>query len=164
MFEDVLNWIIKEGLQGQSFIKLNSILYPSEELVTNLHNFLIKYFRGREDEIHGGFSNKGNISYALFHCQYQIRNSGSRESQLLEKAAFLMNFYFTSHTFVDGNKRTGFVIAMLFLAVNKLPGSLNMVNYLNHVNFFKKIASRETNDKRNIPEILDWFEKNRKTN
>jgi len=71
-----------------------------------------------------------------------------------------MNILFTAHAVVDGNKRTGFVTFLLFLAINLCPSHLDLENYPDHVSFFKKMASRNTKDEHNVPEIMAWFKKN----
>ncbi|MEK6967534.1 MAG: Fic family protein, partial [Nanoarchaeota archaeon] len=103
---------------------------------------------------------EGDIDHAISHVQIRVGNTGPLEERLFHKAAYFMKYFFIAHAFTDGNKRTGYIIALLFLAMNNHPPSIMAADYQKHVNFFKSIASRRMEDKDILPEILNWFKEN----
>lgn len=161
MLRKVLSWILDEGLNKQLFYKLNNISYPSEDLILNIHKILVKHFADGKHKIHEGILSPGNLSHLLYHIQYYYyQNSKKSEKVINEKAAYMMHYLFTSHTFVDGNKRTGFVVTMLFLSVNMFPEPKRIVDYVRNVEIFKEMADGKTNNIKEIKKVLKWIEEN----
>lgn len=160
MFNDMVKWLVDEGLTEQSFNKLDGIFYPSKELIINLHKFLVKYFRGRDNEIVFGQINDGNLDFLLYHVSNHYWNSGKSEDKVMRKASYIMQHLFTSHTFTDGNKRTGFVLTMLFLVLNIQPTKTQIYDYIKNVETFKKMATAKTGDEKAIDEVYQWLIKN----
>ncbi len=156
-FAGFLLWLTREGFEDQEvYIAEDQIIYPSRSMIINIHDFLVKFFKDMNDQIQFGTHSEANIDFALLYIQNQVK-ADDRETSILLKAANLMNIIITSHPFVDGNKRTGFVMALMFLSLNKYPTTPDLQDYDNHVEFFKKIASRNTKDPNNVPEIVQWF-------
>ena len=160
MFDDVLKWLVKEGLTKQSFRRLGNITYPSKEFIINLHRFLVTYFRGKENEITLGEINDGNLDFLLYHISYQYWNSAKSEDRVMRKASYIMHYIFTSHTFTDGNKRTGFVLTMLFLALNIHPTKTQIYDYIKNVEIFKKMAAEKTGDEKALDGVYQWLIEN----
>ena len=158
MFKTILEWLIKENLEIQHTIKVGDIFYPSEDMAKTIHNLLIKFFKGKDNEIHEGQVNEGSLYFSLYSVKHQVgNNKKSKKEKVIIKAAHMMNNFFTSHIFTDGNKRTGFVLFLLFFTMNRFIFNINIYDYMKNTEFFRKIAHRDINDKRNVPEILEWF-------
>jgi len=160
MINDVIKWIIKEGLTQQSFNRLAGITYPSKEFIINLHKFLVKYFRGKDNEIVWGEINDGNLDFLLYHIRYYYWQSGKPEEKIMRKSSYIMHNIFTSHTFTDGNKRTGFVLTMLFLVLNVHPTKTKVLDYMANVESFKAMAAEKTGDGEALNTVYQWLIKN----
>ena len=72
-------------------------------------------------------------------------------SDLYHKAAALMESLITNHPFVDGNKRTGFTAAAMFLRLN---GSLLITSNEGVESFVLSIAKGEET----VESIAEWLE------
>jgi death-on-curing family protein len=151
---------IKAGFERKTFTKIDDLLYPTAETVISIHDFLISFFRGQQDEIHKGAPNVANIEFNLFAAQRIGEDSPDRREKLVIKAAHIMNQFFTSHAFTDGNKRTGFVLAWLFIQMNGGNPKDVLSNYQSHVQTFVKVAAREMHHPDNIPELMGWIKNN----
>ena len=161
MFKALVDLLIKEKIGEESFNSLGNILYPTKELIIKVNNFLISYFRGKNNQIDKGQILEGNLDYILYHIQYKVKDSPNKEETILLKTAYIMSYLFTSHSFTDGNKRTGFVIAMLFFTLNLPHKSPRVIiDYKNNSEYFQKIASGKTNDKKSISDLVQWLKTN----
>jgi len=140
-------------------IKVNEVVYLDVETILEIHDILITTYKGSNDEIVRGEANTGNI---FWNNDMITRIGGelAKEEIIIYKAANLMNNFFTSHAFADGNKRTGFAIFGLFLAINDVPFVVDEENYMKHVSFFKKMAMKKTKDDTNVDEIIEWYNTN----
>jgi len=158
--KDLWNLLLKSGF-GQITVQVSDgILYPTEDTVIKMHDFLIGYFRGQKDEIHRGEILKANIQFAIYHVMRVGNELRDGRERLLVKAAHVMNQFFTGHGFTDGNKRTGLSIAWLFLTINDVATNDVLQNYDDHVKFFKVVADRPMTTPENVPELLEWIKKN----
>jgi death-on-curing protein len=76
-----------------------------------LHSRLLALHGGVE-----GLRDRGLLQSALARPQQQYANAGS--SEMIDRAAAYAAGIVRNHPFVDGNKRTGFVVGILFLELN----------------------------------------------
>ena len=88
--------------------KSSSFVYPSEDDVTNIR----KGFRLTAD----GYLSKGSLLYVLETVQ-DLSNK-DHENALVAKAAYILFNIISAHPFIDGNKRTAFGVADIFLRLN----------------------------------------------
>jgi death-on-curing protein len=85
-----------------------SFVYPSEDDIIRLR----KGFRLTAD----GYLSKGSLLYVL--QTVPDLSSKDREEALAAKAAYILFNIITTHPFIDGNKRTAFGAADVFLRLN----------------------------------------------
>ena len=85
-----------------------SFVYPSEDDIIRLR----KGFRLTAN----GYLSKGSLLYVLETVQ--DLSSKDREEALAAKAAYILFNIITTHPFIDGNKRTAFGAADVFLRLN----------------------------------------------
>lgn len=87
----------------------SNILYPDENDVSQLRNgFKLTSY---------GYLSKGSFLYILDTVR-DLYNEESFLDALAAKAAYLLFNITTSHPFIDGNKRTAFGAADIFLRLN----------------------------------------------
>ena len=79
-----------------------------------IHNILIQQFGGSR-----GIRDLGALESALSRPFQSFENRDLYESKI-DKAAALIESIITNHPFVDGNKRTGYVLMRLFLNETEL--------------------------------------------
>ncbi len=116
--------------------------YLTIEEVIEIHDKLIKEFGGES-----GIVDRSNLEFIV----NKIENS---KTDIYNKAAMLLYEIITSHTFVDGNKRTALEAADTFLRENGKKLCLKDI----------KQAGEYINDvaegKKNIFSVQDWIQKN----
>lgn len=64
-----------------------------------------------------GYLSKSNLEYVLDTVK-DVGNNPSREKAVVTKAAFLLHTIIRLHPFLNGNKRTAYEIARLFVHLN----------------------------------------------
>jgi death-on-curing protein len=74
---------------------------------------------------------------------------------IFEKAAVLMHSLIMNHPFVDGNKRTGTVSALVFLEINRFRIAVDQ-------NELVDISLEVTLKKMDVKDIATWLEKSSK--
>ena len=84
------------------------------EDVLNIHEFLINKFGGSH-----GIREKILLESALAR-PFQTFDKVDLYKSHIEKAAALIESIVTNHPFIDGNKRTGYVLMRLYLMENNL--------------------------------------------
>lgn len=157
MLNKIKNWLsAKKKFTKETLIEKEGIVYPTKELVLNLHDTLIEDFRDSNDQINRGILNEGNIDFNLIHVKDIVNVKGKKENIILEKAAHLMNNFVTSHAFVDGNKRIGFALFLLFIIENGINFDSDFSDYVKHAEFIRRIASKPR-DERTVKKIMKWF-------
>ena len=109
-----------------------------------LHKTLIEKFGGTY-----GLRDAGALQSAL-HRPFQTFNSTDLYPTTLEKAAALIESILNNHPFIDGNKRTGYVVTLLFLMSNGYDIATEQDT---KYKFVIDIAS----GKMKFDEILDWL-------
>lgn len=82
--------------------------------VEELHDKLISDFGGSS-----GIRDKGSLESALAR-PFQTFDGNELYPTALQKAASILESILINHPFVDGNKRTGYVLMRLFLLQNNL--------------------------------------------
>ena len=113
--------------------------------VEKLHNVLIDTFGGTR-----GVRDLVALQSALSR-PFQTFDSAQLYPSVLEKAASLLESLLNNHPFVDGNKRTGYVLTRLFLLNNNYDIEATQQE---KYDFIIDIASGKTR----YEEILMWFE------
>jgi len=81
----------------------------SQHETEELHKVLIEKFGGTT-----GLRDIGGLQSALSR-PFQTFNNVDLYPSVLEKAAALIESVLNNHPFIDGNKRTGYVLTLLFL-------------------------------------------------
>lgn len=118
---------------------------PVEDVV-QIHDGMIAAFGGSL-----GIRDYGLLESAVF--QAQISFGGSRMHQdVYEMAAAYLYHIIKNHPFIDGNKRTGIVVATLFLECQGCEINLSQ-------NEFYKLALDVANSKITKPEIAQFLKK-----
>jgi death-on-curing protein len=84
-------------------------LYPTLEETLELHQALIRRFGGAE-----GVRDMGLLESALFRPQTGYYAS------IYHEAAALLQSMVMNHPFVDGNKRVGIALSLIFLRMNEI--------------------------------------------
>ena len=118
-----------------------------EETIINIHNTIIKLSGGET-----GLRDQGGIYnsvYKLLNYQYKHQNNPENIG------AFALNEFAKRHYFVDGNKRTAYAVAKIFMLINK---SHLKIQYKEATEFIIKVA--EYNSKITLEEIKKWIIEN----
>ncbi len=117
------------------------------ETIINIHNTIIKLSGGELGERDGG--GIYNSTYKLLTHQYK----NQRNPQSI--GAFALNEFAKRHYFVDGNKRTAYAIAKIFMLIN---GCHLKTQYKDATHFIIEIAKYES--KIQFEEIKKWLNEN----
>lgn len=117
------------------------------EMIINIHNAIIRLSGGAigvRDE--GGVYNS---TYKLLNHQYKNQRNPT------SIGAFALNEFAKRHYFVDGNKRTAYAVAKIFMLINKCH---LRTEYKEATKFIIEVAKYENN----IPfeEIKKWLDDN----
>ena len=88
------------------------IRYPSLAEVSRLYDRITKSTGGES-----GYLSKSNLEY-LLDAVRDIAETLPRKQAIAKKASFLLYNVIVVHPFLNGNKRTGYGLAELFLASN----------------------------------------------
>ena len=116
----------------------------TRELVLGIHRVLIRRYGG-----HPGLRDEAGLKSAIAR-PYQTFDGNDLYATSLEKAAAIIESIIVNHPFMDGNKRTGYVLMrMLLLDDNKTLTADENDKY----DFVIKIAS----GKLSYDEILAWI-------
>ena len=114
--------------------------------VLSIHKILIESFGGAN-----GVRDKSSLSSAL-QRPFQTFDGEFLYKSILEKAAALVESILINHPFVDGNKRTGYVLLRRYLLQNNIDIKASKQQ---KYDFIISIASGEIR----FPEILYWLQK-----
>ena len=118
-----------------------------QETIININSTIIKLSGGEV-----GIRDNGGIynsTYKLLNHQYKnLRNPESI-------GAFVLNEFAKRHYFVDGNKRTAYAIAKIFMLIN---GCHLKIQYKDATHFILEIA--KYGSKVTFEEIRDWLNQN----
>lgn len=123
------------------------IVIKMEEMIIKIHDTIIKLSGGelgvREE---GGIYNS---VYKLLGHQYKNQRSPT------SIGAFVLNEFAKRHYFVDGNKRTAYAIAKVFMLINKCHLK---IQYKEATTFILEVAKYES--KITFEEIKKWLDEN----
>lgn len=122
-------------------------LEPFVEFVKEINEDIIRRFGGAKGRV-----NEGNLAYQLYNSLRKARKKPKSKFYACWAASALEGIS-QSHPFIDGNKRTAYVICRLILLVDNNKFG---VNYDQAEKFIIKIAKR----KANYQQIEKWVEKN----
>jgi len=111
----------------------NNIIYPDEDDVLQLR-------KGFKLTI-GGYLSRGSFLYILDTVR-DLYNEESFRDALVAKAVYLLFNVVVAHPFVDGNKRTAYGTADIFLRLNSYYLD---VNPRSGVEFIVQVASGKVN-------------------
>ncbi len=126
---------------------LKGIVLKMEKTIINLHDTIIKLSGGEY-----GVRDEGGIYNSIYKLlSYQHKNSQNPE----KIGAFALNEFAKRHYFTDGNKRTAYAIAKVFMLVNKCHLK---IQYKEATTFILKVAEYES--KITFKEIKKWIEDN----
>lgn len=120
------------------------IVLKMEETIIKIHNAIIKLSGGEygvRDE--GGIYNS---TYKLLTHQYKNQMNPT------SIGAFALNEFAKRHYFIDGNKRTAYAIAKIFMLINKCHLK---IQYKEATTFILEVAKYES--KINFEEIKNWL-------
>jgi len=120
-------------------------MIPIKE-VEQIHKLLIDTFGGSH-----GIRDLSALESALVR-PFQTFDNKELYSTPIDKAASLIESILNNHPFIDGNKRTGYVLARLFLLQNGVDIKANQQD---KYEFVMNIAS----GKMRFEEIASWLQK-----
>jgi len=115
------------------------------EQIIYLHEKLIKRTGGKD-----GLRDKGILESALFHA-YATFDGEDLYPTIEEKAARQMFALISNHPFMDGNKRIGVFIMLIFLEMNQIKLKYTQEELI-------KLALDTASGKINANDILTWIE------
>ncbi len=115
------------------------------EDVLNIHEFLINKFGGSH-----GIRDERLLESALAR-PFQTFDQVDLHKSNIKKAAALIESIVTNHPFIDGNKRTGYVLMRLFLMENNLDISADQNE---KYEFVTAIASGNIS----YDQIVEWIQ------
>jgi death on curing protein len=124
------------------------IRHPDVEGVVIIHEMIMK----RMGSSSLGLLYPGGLPYCVDTAQ-DIRHSSELRRTLSEMAAYYIWCLITNHPFVDGNKRTAFQTAEVFLRANGF--SLSQLEPDEVVSTLLRVATGEIP----VVELTDWVEK-----
>lgn len=120
------------------------MIFPDSERVIEVHDMIIRETGGAQ-----GVLSKGILDFCI--QRHEIYLYGFEPfPDIFQKASALMHCIIFFHPFVDGNKRTGIVVASIFLENNDY---LLNVESLEAISFTVKIAIGNAE----IKEIAQWL-------
>lgn len=118
-----------------------------QETIINIHNAIIKLSGGEK-----GIREQGGI----YNSTYKLLNYQNKYKKDPTKiGAFILNEFAKRHYFVDGNKRTAYATAKIFMLVNKCHLKME---YKEALKFILEIAKYKS--KLTIEEIKNWLDEN----
>ncbi len=88
------------------------ILYPSVEELKTLYDRIVRVSGGEH-----GYLSMSNLEYLLDTVK-DVGERLAKRQAIIKKAAFLLYNVVVVHPFLNGNKRTAFELAKLFLKAN----------------------------------------------
>lgn len=123
------------------------IVLKMKETIINIHNTIIKLSGGEM-----GIRDDGGIYNSIYRLlNYQYRNQNSPENI----GAFALNEFAKRHYFIDGNKRTAYAIAKIFMLINKCHLK---IQYKEATDFILKVADYDS--KITLEDIKRWINDN----
>ena len=122
---------------------MTKIRFLTVKQVKAIHQQQILTFGGSS-----GILDKGKLESAVFRAQ-NLSNY-NREATMYDLAASIGWGIANNHAFIDGNKRTAFVVMAVFLQINGIVLSASEVDV---VNIMLAVASRQISQE----QLSDWL-------
>ena len=126
---------------------LKGVVLKMEKMIVNIHDRIIDMGGGEK-----GIREEGGIYHAT-HKLLKHQNKNQRHP--IKIGAFALNEFAKRHYFIDGNKRTAYAIAKIFMLINRCH---LMIDYRNATSFMLKIAKYESEI--TYEEIKKWLNNN----
>ena len=125
---------------GYSELRFNkdNIFYLPLNYVEFLHKDIIQIYKKSEDPIAKGYMSKSNLEFILEYVKDIYNNSKSKETKLINKAAFIFYHIAVKHPFTDGNKRTSIIACSAFLEHNGY--SIRHISFRDSRKFITEVA------------------------
>ncbi len=115
-------------------------------MIINIHNAIIKLSGGEY-----GVREEGGI----YNSTYKLLNHQQKnQKNPVSIGTFALNEFAKRHYFIDGNKRTAYAIAKIFMLINKCHLK---IRYKEAENFILEVAKYES--KITFEDIKKWFDK-----
>lgn len=154
MFNHTKKWISKNEFY---YDEIHGIKYPTVSTIIDIHDFLVDAFRSEGEKVHNGILSDAVLSFS--GIKYYMKGKDDKNEDIIIRAAHIFNLFLEEgHPFVDGNKRTGFVVTWLFLLLNGIELHLSSFHYKKHVEKINTWADLSPKD--NISEITQWIKHN----
>ena len=99
-----------------------------------------------------GVRDEGGIYNSIYKL---LNHQNKNQRNPIKIGAFALNEFAKRHYFIDGNKRTAYAIAKIFMLINKCH---LMIHYGEATNFILKVAEYES--KVTYGDIENWLNKN----
>lgn len=126
---------------------MSRIIWVPKPIALEIHNQCISYFGGAS-----GIRDEGLLESALARASHI--HSYDPKASIYDLAAAYCAGICQNHPFLDGNKRTGFVIALSFLKVNEVELKLDQSHVVENM---ENLAMSLTDEKI----IATWFKLNK---
>ncbi|HSW97296.1 MAG TPA: type II toxin-antitoxin system death-on-curing family toxin [Candidatus Saccharimonadales bacterium] len=126
---------------------MENIIYLTLEQILIIHEDQVDRYGGTP-----GLRDLPLLESAVLRPQTTFSGKDLYETHF-EKAAALMHSIMMNHAFIDGNKRTGVVAALVYLELNNIKISIEENQLVEAVLLIEK-------EKWKIKEIAKWFENN----
>lgn len=137
----------------------NDIKVPTKESIINIHNNIIELFPNPDGGKHFGERDHATIEHMInvMSYDYELKFTDNKKDDIILRGAHMLNYLACGHCFVEGNKRTAFVMLLLYLLINDITINYDLMEYKANRRFVMKIAKRSTTDKRNVRDIEKWI-------
>lgn len=119
----------------------------TKEIILKLHELSITRYGGSR-----GIRDEG-LMYSAIARPYQSFGGEDLYPTVFEKAAAIAESIIINHSFIDGNKRTGFMAMMAILEVSKI-GII-----LSNDDIYRFIITISTGESK-YEQIVDWLKQN----
>jgi len=117
------------------------------DTIIHLHDAIIKLSGGEK-----GIRDEGGIHNSTYKL---LIHQNKNQKKPISIGAFTLNEFAKRHYFIDGNKRTAYVLAKVFMLINKCHLK---TEYPKALNFILDVAKH--NSKLTLDDIKDWLSKN----
>jgi len=118
-----------------------------QNTIVGIHDTIIRISGGEN-----GVRDEGGI----YNSTYRLLNyQGKFKQNPIKLGAFIMNEFAKKHHFVDGNKRTAYVVAKIFMLINKCHLKIDYKNSLKTILEIAKYGS-----KMDFEKIKIWLDEN----
>lgn len=127
------------------------VIYLTLEQILIIHQDQIERYGGTH-----GLRDLALLESAIFRPQSSF-SSKELYKTIFDKTAALMHSLILNHPFIDGNKRTGIVSALVFLELNGFRLEVGTKELI-------KTALKIESKKLNLENVAKWLESNSKKN